>query len=434
MNKGMQLWERAKRIIPGGTQLVSKRVEMFLPDQWAAYFKKAKGVEVWDLDGHLYIDMTIMGVGTCILGYADDDVNNAVKAVIDTGSMCTLNSPEEVELAELLIDLHPWAGGVRFGRSGGESTAIAVRIGRGYSGKDTSAFCGYHGWQDWYLAANLADDKNLDGHLLSGLQPLGVPRGLKGTALPFTYNCADELRKIVKENDVGVIIMEVVRHHEPENNFLQEVRNIATENGIVLIFDEITSGFRATIGGIHTLYDVYPDIVVYGKAMGNGFPITAIVGKRSIMEIAQESFISSTFWTERIGSAAAIATIRKMKEKKVPEHLCHIGNMVKHGWQEKATRHGLDISVMGIAPLPTFTFNYENALALQTLFTQEMLKRGYLASGQLYVSYCHTEDIVAKYLVDVDDVFEMLARAMRDGSVLEQIKGSVAHSGFKRLA
>ncbi|MCK4815837.1 aminotransferase class III-fold pyridoxal phosphate-dependent enzyme, partial [bacterium] len=197
IKKGQNLWNRAKRIIPGGTQLLSKRSEQFLPDQWPSYYKRAKGVEIEDLDGNKYIDMSIMGIGSCILGYADNDVNEAVKNVIDNGSMSTLNSPEGVELTELLLKLHPWAGMVRFARTGGESMAIAVRIARAYTKKDKVAFCGYHGWHDWYLSANLADNKNLDGHLLPGLEPLGVPRSLKGTAIPFNYNRIEELEEIV---------------------------------------------------------------------------------------------------------------------------------------------------------------------------------------------------------------------------------------------
>ena len=434
MDKGPKLWKRAKQIIPGGTQLLSKRAETFLPDQWPAYVKRAKGVEVWDLDDNRYIDMSIMGVGCCILGYADDAVNQAVKSVIDAGSMCTLNSPEEVELAEMLLDMHPWAGMVRYTRCGGEAMSAAVRIGRGYSGKDKVAFCGYHGWHDWYLAANLADDRNLDGHLLPGLQPLGVPRGLTGTALPFAYNDIAELERIVAENDIGVIVQEVVRHQEPKDNFLQRARAIADETGAVLIFDEITSGFRLTLGGVHMLYNVHPDIVVYGKAISNGFPMAAIVGKSEVMQVAQDSFISSTYWTERTGPAAALATLRQLKKNNVPEQLSQMGNLLKRGWREKADKHSLRISIMGLASIPTFTFDYEEAMALQTLFTQEMLHRGYLAQRYLFVCYRHDEKIINEYLNNVDNVFALIAKALKDNTVREQLQGPLAYSGFKRLA
>jgi len=434
MKKGIQMWNKAKKIIPGGTQLLSKRSEQFLPEQWPSYFKKAKGIEVWDLDGNRYLDMSYMGIGACILGYADEDVNRAVKKVIDECSMCTLNSPEEVELAELLIKLHPWAEMVRYTRTGGEATAVAIRIARAHTGKDKLAFCGYHGWGDWYLSANLADEKNLDGQLLPGLKPLGVPRALKGTAIPFNYNKIEELEKIVDENNIGTIVMEPRREHSPEKRFLEKVRKIADRIGAVLIFDEITSGWRMNVGGIHMLYKVYPDIAVLGKAMSNGFPMAAVVGTREVMDVAQDSFISSTYWTERVGPAAAIATINKIKKHDVPTHLCKVGNLITKGWKGLAKEHGLKIDVMGIPPLTTFKFGY-GALnqALHTLFTQEMLERGFLASKSVYVSYSHNEDHVKKYLENVGGVFKTMAKTIEDNKVHDLLKGPIAHEGFRRL-
>jgi len=433
--KGIQQWNKAKKIIPGGTQLLSKSSEQFLPNQWPSYYKKAKGVEVWDLDGNKFVDMSLMGVGACTLGYADDDVNKAVKSAVDAGSMATLNCPEEVELAELLLKLNPWADMVRYARTGGEAMAIAVRIARAYSGKDKIAFCGYHGWHDWYISANLADDDNLDGHLLPGLEPLGVPRSLKGSAIPFTYNRIDELEEIVKNNDIGVIVMEPIRHHEPENRFLENVRKIANEVGAVLIFDEISSGWRLNVGGAHHLYKVYPDIAIYGKAMSNGFPMAAVIGKEDVMDMVQKSFISSTYWTERIGPVASITTINKMLENDVPSHLCKIGNLISDGWKKLADENNLNINIMdAVSPLTTFDFDYgEDNLKLQTLFTQEMLSRGFLASKSVYVSYSHDKQHVEKYMGDVDDVFGVLLKAIDQGNVNKLLKGPVAHVGFKRL-
>ena len=433
-NAGIELWTKAKRIIPGGSQLLSKRSEMFLPEQWPSYYKKAKGVEIWDLEGNKFIDMSIMGVGTCILGYADDDVNEAVKKAIDGGPIATLNCPEEVELAELLLKLHPWADMVRYARTGGEAMAIAVRIARAYTEKDKIAFCGYHGWHDWYLSANLADDKNLDGHLLPGLEPLGVPRGLKGTAIPFNYNRIDELEEIVKNNDIGVIVTEPIRHHEPEKEFLKNVRKIADEIDAVLIFDEITSGWRMNVGGVHELYNTHSDIVVYGKAMSNGFPMAAIVGKGEVMDVAQNSFISSTYWTDRIGPVASIATINKMLENNTPSHLCKIGKLISEGWRKLAKEYDLRIDIMGIPPLTTFVFDYgEDSQALHTLFTQEMLSRRFLASKSVYVSYSHRERHIKKYLENVDEVFSILKKAIGNNNIYNLLKGPVAHEGFKRL-
>lgn len=434
---GIELYEKAKRLIPGGTQLLSKRPEMFLPGLWPAYYSKCKGVEVWDLEGNRYIDMSIMGVGACILGYADADVDAAVIEAIKAGNMCTLNVPEEVELAELLCEIHPWAEMVRYARGGGEAMAIAVRIARAATGKDKIAFCGYHGWYDWYLSANLADDRNLDGHLLPGLEPAGVPRNLLKTAIPFNYNQPDSLDRVVAEHgeSLSAIVMEPVRHQEPESGFLEYIRNVANKIGAVLIFDEVTSGWRMNVGGIHLLYGVNPDIAVFAKGISNGYPMAAVIGKREIMEAAQKTFISSTYWTERIGPAAALATIKKMQSHNVPEHLCQIGNRIREIWKESAEEYRLKINVQGIPPLSTFSFEYgDNSQAIHTLFTQEMLKRGFLASKAFYATYAHKDSHVNAYFEAIEDVFNVIIKALENNMVIKFLRGPISHTGFKRLA
>jgi glutamate-1-semialdehyde 2,1-aminomutase len=433
--KGAALWKRAKEIIPGGSQLLSKRSELFLPDLWPSYFQRAKGVDVWDLDDNHLVDMSIMGVGACVLGYSDEEVNQAVKACIDNGSMCTLNCPEEVELAELLISLHPWAGMVRYAKSGGEAMSVAVRIGRAHTQRDKVAFCGYHGWSDWYLAANLADDSHLDGHLMPGLAPRGVPRGLTGTAMPFNYNRIDELEAIIKANPgIGVIVVEPIRYQKPEGGFLEKVVGLAQDIGAVLIFDEITTGWRLRSGGAYVDYDVEPDIVVYGKALANGFPHAAIIGKREVMDSAQASFISSTMWTERTGLAAALATIRKFQHENVAARLAAVGQYVKAGWKRLADKHGLKVDVMGIDPLATFHFEHgEESQAMHTLFTQEMLKQGYLASKHVYACLKHDDQVLDSYMSNVDKVFGLIAQAVDNGGAAQSLEGPIAHTKFKRL-
>lgn len=430
---GKALWKKAKQLIPGGTQLLSKRSEMFLPDQWPSYFDHAKGVDIWDLDGNHYVDMCLMGVSACTLGYADDDVNAAVKRVIDKGSTATLNSPEEVELAELLIAIHPWAQMVRYARTGGEAVAIAIRIARAYTKKDKIAFCGYHGWHDWYLSTNLADDSNLDGNLLPGLKPLGVPRCLINTTIPFAYNNLENLQQIMNKHDIGTIIMEPLRHDGPKDNFLQKVKELAEQKGAVLIFDEISSGWKQNVGGVHLLHNVNPHIAVFSKAMSNGFPMGAIIGTSGVMNAAQDTFISSTAWTERVGPTAALATIRKMQEKNVPAHLYKIGGLIGDGWKKLAEKHGLQVKVFPPNALITFAFDYENKQELKTLFIQEMLKRGYLASDHVFVSYAHQEKHVIAYLQCVDEVFHIIKTAMENNAVNALLEGPVAHTGFKRL-
>lgn len=433
---GQELYEHAKTLIPGGTQLLSKRPEMFLPGQWPAYYVKAKGIECWDPTGRKYIDFATNGIGAPVLGFADPDVDAAVMAAIQNGSMCTLNSPEEVELAELLIELHPWAEMARFARGGGEAMAIAVRIARASTGRDTVLFCGYHGWQDWYLAANIAEEKALDGHLLRGLEPAGVPRGLRGSVVPFPYNDLATLERLIAEapNGVAAIVMEPTRMAGPLEGYLEGVRAAATRAGAVLIFDEVTSGFRMNTGGIHRQFGVDPDIATFAKALGNGYPISAIIGRRSVMESAQKSFISSTMWTERLGPTAALATIRKHRDRNVPASLNATGTAVQLGWRDAAAAHGLEIDIYGIPPLSHIGFKGEHGLGLATLFIQGMLDRGYLTSLAFYPSYAHQPSDVERYLVAVHEVFGELAAAVREGTVAERLRGPLKHSGFQRLA
>jgi glutamate-1-semialdehyde 2,1-aminomutase len=434
-NTGQRLYARARQRIPGGTQLLTKRPEMFLPEQWPSYYSRAKGVEVWDLDGRKYIDMSWNGVGACILGAADPEVDSAVKAAIEAGSMSTLNCPEEVELADLLCELHPWAEMVRYARSGGEAMTIAVRIARAHTRRDKIAFCGYHGWHDWYLAANLAEDSALDGHLLPGLEPAGVPRGLLGTALPFRYNHFEELQAIVTQNrnELAAIVMEPIREHEPQPGFLDQVRAIAAEIGAVLIFDEITAGFRLTSSGAHLLYGIEPDLAVFAKAISNGYPMAAIIGRGEVMQAAQQTFISSTYWTDRIGPVAALATIRKHQRCQVAQHLIRMGELIQVGWQIAAERAGLPIEVSGLKPLSHFTFKGENSQAAQTLFTQLMLERGFLATKVFYATYAHQDEHIESYLAAVEDSFVVVAQALEQGSLSKMLKGPVAHTGFRRL-
>ena len=434
--KGQELYQRAKKLIPGGTQLLSKRPEMFLPEQWPAYYSRAQGVEITDLDGNVYIDMSVMGVGACVLGYADAEVDSAVKAAIDNGSMCTLNVPEEVELAELLCELHSWAQMVRYVRSGGEAMSVAVRIARAHTRRDRVAFCGYHGWADWYLAANLGEEDALDGHLLPGLAPAGVPRGLRGTALAFRYNHIDDLRAIVDNNrdSLAAIIMEPQRGQTPLPGFLEEVRDIASEIGAVLVFDEITTGFRMTVGGIHRLLKVKPDMAVFAKSMANGYPMAAVIGTEQVMQAAQTTFISSTSWTERIGPVAALATIRKYCRENVAEHLISIGNLVVSGWEEIAKSAGIKLHTSGLPSLNHFNLDYENELELSTLFTQVMLEKGYLAYNQFKPSFAHQRCHVEEYLIVAQDVFTIVKEAVISGHIESYLKGPPARPGFYRLA
>jgi len=438
-SKTQALYRLAKSLIPGGTQLLSKRPEMFAPGQWPGYYREARGCEVVDLDGRRYVDMSIMGVGACLLGYNDPDVAEAVVARVRAGSMCTLNNPEEVELAQLLIQLHPWAENVRYARTGGEAMAVAVRIARARTRRDVVAFCGYHGWHDWYLAANRTSqsgDDCLRSHLLPGLEPNGVPSQLAGTALPFAYNNIDQLAAIVREHGprLAAVVMEPTRSVDPQPGFLEGVRELCGRAGAVLVFDEITSGWRLALGGVHLRYGVAPDMAVFAKAISNGHPMAAVIGRADVMQAAQESFISSTYWTDGVGPTAALATIRKMQRVDVPSHVAAMGLRFRRGLEPLAAKHGVSLKLTGHSPLTTMAFDHPDSLALQTLLTVRMLARAILAGGAFYASLAHTEEHVDRYLAAADAIFAELSEAIRRGDAASRISGPVRHSGFARLA
>tara|TARA_A100001015_G_C15040944_1_gene739636 strand:- start:528 stop:2585 length:2058 start_codon:yes stop_codon:yes gene_type:complete len=402
---GYKLWKKANNIIIGGNMLLSKNPNLFLPEKWPTYYKKSKGINLWDLDGKRYTDMSLMGVGTNILGYSNSIVDSAVKKVIKDGNLTSLNCPEEVELAEKLLTIHPWAEKVKFARSGGEANTIAIRMARTISKKQNVAFCGYHGWHDWYLSANISDKKNLDKHLISGLNPLGVNKNLKDTSFPFEYNNFTQLKKIVQNNDIGIIKMEVCRSTGPNINFLKNVRKLCNQKSIILIFDECTSGFRENFGGLHKKININPDIAIFGKALGNGYAITAVIGKKDIVSASENTFISSTFWTERIGPAAAIKTLEIMEKTKSWEKITKLGKNLIKIWKKLSSKHKLNISINGIPSLCKFTIKSNNSLLYKTYITQKMLERGFLAANGVYMSTSHNNKILKKYEEILDEIF-----------------------------
>ena len=410
--KGQKLYNKAKTMIPGGTQLLSKRPEMFAPNLWPAYYSRSKGYKVWDLENNEYDDMSIMGIGACVLGYADDYIDNAVIESIKSGSASTLNSFEEVQLAESLIDLHPWFQQVRYTKSGGEAVSVAIRIARASTRKEKYFFSGYHGWSDWYLAANLSNDSSLDGQLMPGLEPLGIPRGLTGTSMPFDLNNFDELLRLSSENkdDIAAIILEPARGDSPPIETLTKIRELADSIGAVLIFDEITSGFRECTGGIHRKFDIKPDIAIFAKGMGNGYPIAAILGKSKIMNSAQDTFISSTNWTERTGFVAALKTIEKFELNNVSNSLISNGKKVKSIWADAAKQNNLSIKISGLDSLPSFTFVSKDSLEHSTVYCIEMLKRNMLGFRQFKPSYAHDEKVIQRYKKNTFEIFSIIKK------------------------
>ena len=431
---GQKLWLKAKNIIPSGNMLFSKNAERFLPDLWPSYFSRAKGINIWDLAGKKYTDMSLMGVGTNILGYANTKVDKAVTKAISNGNISTLNCPEEVSLAEKLVSIHPWAQMAKFTRTGGEANAVAVRIARSFTKKDGIAICGYHGWHDWYLAANISNNKRLNKHLMNNLKVEGVPRSLKETVYPFRFNEFDQLKNIIKKNkNIGTIKMEVYRNVKPKTNFLKQVRKLCDKNNLVLIFDECTSGFRETYGGIHKLFGINPDMAIFGKALGNGYPINAVIGKKEIMKSANLSFISSTFWTERLGPVAALETLDIMKKNKTWKIITSNGKFLKKNWKKIIEKHKLDAEISGLDSMPKFTFKSKHRRIIKTFLTQEMLKKGYLIDEAVYLSILHNKNIIKKYLSEFEKVIKQI-KAINNISKLRSLcRGRIAIDNFTRL-
>ena len=433
ISTGQKMWIRAKNIIPGGNMLLSKRPEMFLPGLWPAYFSKAKGCYVWDLDKKKYFDLSTMSVGTNLLGYSNNKVDNAVIKSVKNGNMSSLNCKEEVILAEKLLKMHNNFEMVRFAKTGGEANAISIRIARAFVKKDNIAVCGYHGWHDWYLSANLKSKKNLNEHHLKGLSVSGVPKKLQNTVFPFKYNDIQDFYKVCSRNNIGIVKMEVHRNFLPKNEFLIRIRNYCKKNNIILIFDECTSGFRETFGGIHLKYKVYPDICILGKALGNGYPITAIMGSKKIMQAAQSTFISSTFWTERTGYAAALKTLEIMEKEKSWLKVKKIGTYIKKRWREIALKHKLKININGLSAIPSFTLSYKNWLSYKSYISFKMLKSSILASNLIFLSVNHNKKNLKKYFKVLDLSFKEI-KNFEKGKNLELLKKiPICHDGFKRL-
>ena len=422
---GYKLWKKALNIIEGGTMLYSKNPDRFLPKYWPTYYSKAKGCEIWDLNNKKYFDFSIMSVGTNILGYANSDVNQYVINTIKKGNISTLNSPLDVILAKELLKINPWAQKVKFAKTGGEILAMAVRIARSFTGKNNIAFCGYHGWHDWYLSSNLQNSSNLNRDLMVDLPSNGVASNLKNTCFPFKFNDFNDLKKKVIKNNIGTVIMEIERNLKPDKSFLNQLVAFCKKKKIVLIFDECTSGFRETYGGIFKKYGVNPDIAMYGKSLGNGFPITALVGKKKIMEASKKTFISSTFWTENTGTAAAIKTLKIMKKIKSWKIIKNKGIKIKEEFVRLSLKHNLPIKIKGIDALPGFEFLSKKNTLYQNFICKEMLKKGFLFKNTVYLSIHHTDKLIDRFISSLDNIFASLKK--------NKVRNIKSLNDFKRM-
>ena len=431
-SSGPELWQRAKELIPGGSMLFSKRAELSHPSLWPSYFAKAKGIKVETLDGAIFRDFSTMSVGTCSLGYGNPAVDSAVHSAIDAGVMSSLNAPEEVELVARLVELHPPMEKGKLLRTGGEANALAIRVARSTTGREKVAFCGYHGWHDWYLSASLENTSGLDGHLMSGLTSDGVPKALRGSATPFSYGDIDTLKQMLETRNYAAVMMEVSRTVYPDAGFLEDVRRLCSQTGTLLIFDECTSGFRETIGGLYLSLGIQPDMVMLGKALGNGYAITALLGTAHAMSGLASTFASSTFWTERLGPTAAIATISEMTRLNSPDKLIATGRAIKSIWTSTFESLEMEFDISGLDPLASFKLRTPDWPILKTLFTQEMLGRGYLATSQFYASTSHDEADISGYRGAFSATWARLS-GMTQSDLKDSLVGEVAQSSFSRM-
>jgi len=449
------MYERAKQLVPGGTQLLSRRPLIFAAGVAPIYAERAKGSHIWDVDGGEYLDYG-MSVSACILGYADDVVNDAVRAQLDRGVMYSLNHPAELELAELLCQTIPCAEMVRYAKGGGEACAIAVRIARGATGRDKVLFCGYHGWHDWYLAANL-DATSLDSHLFPGIEPLGVPRGLAGTAIPFPHGDLAALERALDLHapDVACVIMEPMRSTESPPDYLRGVRALTEKRGIILIFDEVTTGFRHAPGGVEEFLGVVPDMATFAKSLSNGYAMGAVVGRRAVMEPAARMFISSTNWSDLVGIVAAIATLKEIRRRNVPAILRDFGERLVTGWNGIASDVGIAARMYGTPQWPLIEFSPPTDTTpeasgggrsdsvvgsgpslvrkLGALFAQEMAHRGILFNTHPVHSAAHNDSDLDKTLTATREALIVVRDALHTGRIDELLKVALDPPVFRRL-
>jgi glutamate-1-semialdehyde 2,1-aminomutase len=436
-SKSQDLYTRALEVIPGGTHLYGKRSELHASAVWPAYVSRAEGGHFWDVDGNEFIDFNL-GAGPVMLGHSFPPVIEAVQRQLPRGQLYATSSPLELELADLVISMIPCAEMVRFARTGGEACAVAVRIARSYSRRDKVLFCGYHGWHDWYVSANLADRDTLNSHLLPGIDPLGVPKALTGTTIPFQYNNIESLKAALDANrdEVACIVIEPARTFQPENNFLHQVREMANAHGVVLIFDETVTGFRYRRGGAQEYFGVIPDMAIFGKAMGNGFPLTCVAGRRDVMMACRDSFISSCFWGETTSLAAGIATLTFIRDNPVLERIWATGQAIMEGVTTAAAEIGVPLVFLGLPCNPFVRFTVRDvrlARGIATLWEQEQLRRGVCAGGLFYICYSHTQEDIRRTVQVCAEALGVVRKALDEGDASRFLLAGERRDGFKRL-
>jgi glutamate-1-semialdehyde aminotransferase len=436
VSASLAAYARAGQLIPGWTQLISRRADQFANGVSPIYAQRAKGSRFIDIDENEYIDW-VNSVGAIILGHADDVVDQAVKNQIDRGSIYTLNSLLEIELAEELANTIPSAEMVRYTKGGGEACAVAVRIARGTTGRDRVLICGYHGWHDWYQAANYEADPNTGEFPFAGIEPIGVPKALANTVIPFSYGDLEMLRQALEENrgEVAAIMMEPARSELPPPGYLEGVRALADEYGVILIFDEVSSGWRYAIGGIQDAVGVTPDMTVVAKAMSNGYPMGAVVGSRAVMEPAARMFISSTYWSDNIGLTATLTTIRELKRRDSETRFREIGEGLRAALDQAFTAAGLAGACLGLYANPYIQIDLPDESLrrkVNTLFVQEMARRGVHCLPSFKATLAHTPADIEETAEAAYEAFRLIRRGLETERLDDLIVVDLKKEPFRR--
>lgn len=433
----MELYRRALELIPGGMQLISRRPTRYACGVSPVYAASAKGARFRDVDGNEYIDW-VSGIGAIILGYCDDVVDDAVCDQVRHGVNFSISHELEIELAEEVVRTIPCAEMVRYSKCGGEACAVAVRIARGVTGRDKVLFCGYHGWHDWYLAANLDAEANLNTHLFPGIEPIGVPKALAGTAIPFPFGDLAALGETfdAHRGEVAAVIMEPLRSELPPEGYLAGVQKLAREHGAVFIFDEVSSGLRFGMQGAQGFVGVTPDMAVFAKSISNGYPMGLVVGRRDVMEPAARMFISSTYWSDAIGLAAALTTIRELRRRNVPAYLAQFGAQLQSRINEAAVAAGIGIKCTGLPVHPHLDFPTTDPAVrsqLATLYIQEMAQRGCHGYPSFYLNAAQGQAELDQTVAAARETFAILAQGLERGTVAQLLECEPQQEAFRRL-
>lgn len=430
VSRSYALYAQALERIPGGTQLISRRPTRFAGGVSPVYAASAKGARFTDVDGNEFIDWS-SGIGSIYLGYADPAVDEAVIARISRGTIYSVNHELEIELADELIARVPCAEMVRYAKCGGEACAMAVRIARGVTGRDKILFSGYHGWHDWYLAANLDAGESLDAHLFPGIEPIGVPRALRGTSIPFPWGDAQALSEALDRHsgEIAAVILEPFRSQEPPIGYLAEVRRLTEKHGVVLVFDEVSTGFRYSSGGVQPVVGVTPDLAVFAKSMSNGYPMAAVVGTRIVMEPVAHMFISSLYWSDTIGLQAALTTLREADRLDAPARLRKTGAALKSGLNAIAADTGAPVRCHGMDTMPALEFTSGDRRVMATLYIQEMARRGCHGYASFFLNAAQGDAEIAQTLDAARDVFALLAEDQPERHLVSEI----SDEPFRRL-